>query len=250
MVYFNKELVQIKKEPIFIFKIDNFFDLDFYLDIKKIFHKIDPEKLSLTDSFGKKAIYASELSYEDENQRKIFEKLNKVFYSKDFFNFFIKKIFLTNFKTQTNILRKIKYLRYPITNSKKKSLLDFLFSKISVTYSFSYIKNNGGIVPHVDSQRKYLSLMLYFPDDEKKEIEYGTTYWESNIPNCTNTHIKDREKIREFKSKSKQLYKTQFIPNCLYGFLRNDFSWHTVEPINIDKNYIRKSININFFYNN
>jgi len=92
--------------------------------------------------------------------------------------------------------------------------------------------------------------MLYFPDDEKKEIDYGTTFWESSIPNPTNTHIQDREKIREFKSKSKQLYKSQFIPNCLYGFLRNDFSWHTVEPINIDTNYIRKSININFIYDN
>ena len=80
MVYFNKEIVQTKKEPIFIFKIDNFFDLDFYLDIKKVFHKIDPEKLSLTTNFGKKTIYASELSYEDENHRKIFEKLNQVFF--------------------------------------------------------------------------------------------------------------------------------------------------------------------------
>ena len=124
----------------------------------------------------------------------------------------------------------------------------FLLSKILVNYQFSYIKNNGGIVPHVDAQRKYLSLLLYFPDDEDKEIDYGTTFWESNIPNFTNTHIQDKEKIREFKTKSKQIYKTQFISNCLYGFLRNDFSWHTVEPINIDTNYIRKSININFNY--
>ena len=214
MVYSNKEISQIKKEPIFVFKIDNFFDLDFYLDIKKVFYKIDPEKLSLTKNLGKKSINSSELSYEDENQRKILEKLNQVFLSKDFFNFFIKKIYLRNVKTQKNILRKIKYLRYPILNNKKKSILDFVFSKISVNYSFSYIKNNGGIVPHVDSLRKYLSLMLYFPDDEKKEIDYGTTFWESSIPNSTNTHIQDREKIREFKSKSKQLYKSQFIPNC------------------------------------
>ena len=59
-------------------------------------------------------------------------------------------------------------MRYPIKDNYNNSLLDFLYSKISVKYSFSYIKNKGGIVPHVDSQRKYLSLMLYFPDDEKK----------------------------------------------------------------------------------
>ena len=37
MVYFNKKIIQIKKKPIYLFEIDNFFDLDFYLDIKKIF---------------------------------------------------------------------------------------------------------------------------------------------------------------------------------------------------------------------
>ncbi len=250
MIYFNKEITEIKKQPISIFKIDNFFDLDFYLEIKKVFYKIDPEELSLTKNFGKKSISSLELSYEDENQRKILEKLNQVFLSKDFFNFFVKKIYLNNIKTQKNILRKIKYTRLPMLNNKKKSIFDFLFSKISVSYQLSYIKNNGGIVPHVDSQRKYLSLMLYFPDNEEKEIDYGTTFWESNAPNFTNTHIQDKEKISDFKTKSKKLYKTQFNSNCLYGFLRNDFSWHSVEPVNIDANYIRKSININFLYDN
>lgn len=249
-INFNKKIIQIKKEPIFLFKIDNFFDFDFYLEIKNLFYKIDPEKLSLTNNFGKKSINASELSFEDQNQKKILEKLNQVFLSEEFFNFFVKKIYLRNVKTQKNIFRKIKYLRYPILNNGQKSILDFLFSKISVKYTFSYIKNKGGIVPHVDSLRKYLSLMLYFPDNENKEIDYGTTFWDSNISNFTNTHIQDKEKVKEFKSKSKQLYKTQFVSNCLYGFLRNDFSWHTVEPVNIDKNYIRKSININFLYDN
>ena len=250
MVYYNKKIVQIKKKPFFLFKIDNFFDLDFYLDIKKIFPKVDPSELSLSDNFGKKSINQSEISNLDKNHQKIFEKLNQIFLSKDFFNFFIKFIYLPNIKSQNNILRKIKYLRYPILDDNKNSLLDFLFSKISVKYQFSYIKNNGGIVPHVDAQRKYLSLLLYFPDDENKETNYGATFWESSIPNNSNTHINDKEKIREFYSKSKKLYTAPFKPNCLYGFLRNNFSWHTVEPINIDTNYIRKSININFMYKN
>ena len=92
--------------------------------------------------------------------------------------------------------------------------------------------------------------MLYFPDDDEKEIEYGTTFWKANVPNFSNTHMLDAAKIYEFKSKNKQLFKSQFVPNCLYGFLRNDFSWHTVEPIDISANYIRKSLNINLIYNN
>ena len=250
MIYFNKDIVQIKKEPIFIFKIDDFFDLNFYSDIKKIFKKIDTKKLSLTDNFGKKAFNHEELLFEDKDQREILEKLNQIFLGKEFFNFFVKEFFFENMKIQKNIFRKIKYLRFPKISNKKKSLLDFLFSKISVSYNFSYIKNNGGIVPHVDAQRKYLSLMLYFPDDEKKEIDYGTTFWHSSIPNFSNTHIHDEEKNKDFYSQSKKLYTTPFKKNCLYGFLRNDFSWHTVEPINIDPDYIRKSININFIYDN
>ena len=250
MVYYNKKIIQIKKKPIYLFEIDNFFDLDFYLDIKKIFPKVDPNELSLSDSFGKKSINYSEISDLDGNHQKIFEKLNQVFFSKDFFYFFVKKIYLQNIKSQNNILRKFRYLRYPVPDDNKKSLLDFLFSKISVNYQFSYIKNNGGIVPHVDAQRKYLSLLLYFPDHENKETNYGTTFWESNIPNSSNTHIENKEKIREFYNKSKKLYTTPFKPNCLYGFLRNNFSWHTVEPVNIDLNYIRKSLTINFIYNN
>jgi hypothetical protein len=35
---------------------------------------------------------------------------------------------------------------------------------------------NTKIAPHTDGQRKYLSLMLYFPDDEIKEKEYGTSF--------------------------------------------------------------------------
>jgi len=33
-------------------------------------------------------------------------------------------------------------------------------------------------------------------------------------------------------------------------FLRNDFSWHSVEPVDVAPNYIRKSLNISFIYKN
>ena len=46
------------------------------------------------------------------------------------------------------------------------------------------------------------------------------------------------------------LFKSPFVPNCIYGFLRNDFSWHSVEPVDVAPNYIRKSLNISFIYKN
>ena len=48
------------------------------------------------------------------------------------------------------------------------------------------------------------------------------------------------------KKNSKLVYKTPFEANCVYGFLRNNVSWHTVEPLDVSPEYMRKSININF----
>ena len=247
---FNKEIVEISKNPFRIFSINNFFDYNFYLDIRKLFDKLGPKELCLTKNFGKTFITSDKANFDNDKENQIFSKLNKIIFSDEFFYFFVKNSYIKNAMSQSNIFRKIKYLRYPILQNSKVSLLDFLFSKISVSYNFSYIKNNGGIVPHVDSQRKYLSLLLYFPDDIEKETEYGSSFWSSKSPNFSNTHISDVAKINEFKNNSKVLFKAPFVSNCLYGFNRNDFSWHTVEPIDVNPNYVRKSLNINLLYQN
>jgi hypothetical protein len=122
-------------------------------------------------------------------------------------------------------------------------LPDFLLSKLKVSCQFSFIKNMGGIKPHVDSQTKYLSLMLYFPDKEYNDYEYGTTFWDSDIKSYTGAHIENDIEASNFKKNSKILYKTPFISNVLWGFIRNNQSWHSVEPIFIDNNYsVRKPI--------
>ena len=250
MSSFSKEIVEKAKDPFRIFSIDNFFDYNFYLDIRKLFNRLEPKELSLKKNFGKIFITSDKANFDNDKENQIFSKLNKIIFSDEFFYFFVKNSYITNVMSQNNILRKIKYLRYPILQNSKVSLLDFLFSKISVSYNFSFIKNNGGIVPHVDSVRKYLSLLLYFPDDIEKEIEYGTTFWSSKSPNFSNTHISDVAKINEFKNNSKVFFKSPFVSNCLYGFNRNDFSWHTVEPTDVNPNYVRKSLNISLVYDN
>ena len=92
--------------------------------------------------------------------------------------------------------------------------------------------------------------MLYFPDDEIKEKEYGASFWLLNQVNYTNRHLTDTDEEKKFKLENKISYKTPFISNSLYLFLRNDSSWHSVEPVNISGNHIRKSLNINFIYQN
>ena len=247
---FSKEIVKITEYPFRIFNINNFFDYNFYLDIKKLFQKLDPKEVNLTKNFGKTFISSYQAKFDNDKENQIFSKLNKIIFSDEFFYFFVKYSYIKNAMSHSDTLKKIKYLRYPISENSKVPLLDFLFSKISVSYNFSYIKNNGGIVPHVDSQRKYLSLLLYFPDDIETEIEYGTTFWSSKSPNFSNTHIQDVAKINDFKNNSKVFFKSPFVANCLYGFMRNNFSWHTVEPTDVNPNYVRKSLNINLLCRN
>jgi hypothetical protein len=56
--------------------------------------------------------------------------------------------------------------------------------------------------------------------------------------------------LEDFKHNNKIFFRTPFVSNCLFGFIRNDYSWHSVEPINIFENFVRKSININFMLKN
>ena len=209
---FNKKLIPLYKKPTAIYKIDNFFDKDFYLELKNNFPTIKNNRINSfvgrDEQHGKQAFYDYELKSVNAAQKKTFSKLDGIIRSQNFFNFFIKNFYFEIVKNQNSFLRKLRYLRYPIIDKKNDSFFDFLFSKIKITYDFSFIKNNGKIVPHTDGQRKYLSLMLYFPDDNEKEKDYGTTFWESNKPNYLNTHIHDPNQEDKFKLENKVLYKT------------------------------------------
>jgi len=232
-----------KKKKIFI--INNFLDSKIINQIYKSFPEIDKNQLTLDKNFGKYHIKNDQI--EDNNELKDFKN---IIFSKLFFNFFTEKFFFTNAFFQKNLLRTIKYLRKPVSYDEKKYLPNFLFSKLKVSYQFSFIKNMGGIKPHVDAQTKYLSLMLYFPDKKYNDYEYGTTFWDSDIQSYTGAHIENVNEASNFKKNAKILYKTPFVSNVLWGFVRNNQSWHSVEPIFVNDNYIRKSININFIYTN
>jgi len=47
------------------------------------------------------------------------------------------------------------------------------------------------------------------------------------------------------KKKKSKILKVPFKKKNLYGFIKNNLSWHYVNEINVDQSYIRKSININ-----
>jgi len=241
---FNTKIDFISKKKN-IFKIDNFLDDKIISQIYKSFPEISKNQLRLDKNFGKYGISSNQTKDDDGLQG-----FKNIIFSKSFFNFFTKKFYFNIAFYQNNLLRKLKYLRKATVYSEKNYLPDFLFSKLRVSYQLSFIKNMGGIKPHVDSQTKYLSLMLYFPDKKYNDYEYGTTFWDSNIQSHSGAHIEDGNELINFKKNSKILYKTPFVSNVLWGFIRNNQSWHSVEPINVSDEYIRKSININFFIEN
>ena len=86
-------------------------------------------------------------------------------------------------------------------------------------------------------------------DDKHKQESYGTSFWESDLNNFSNKHLILEKDEKEFKEK-KKFFIFPNLKKSLLWFFKNDKSWHTVEPMNINSNYIRKSININFILEN
>jgi len=233
-----------------IFKIENFLDENLYNEIDNNFPTIDHNEISLSKNFGKKFFDNNDNFLLDTKKHSYLKKIDDIFFSKEFFDFFSKKFHKIIAISQGNFFRTLKYLRPSILSDGNTKITSIFRSKLKIRYDYSLIKNNGGIVPHVDGQRKYLSLMIYFPNKKFNDIGYGTTFWNCNDKNFNNLHIEDPKQIELFKKKNKPLYKSQFKKNCLFGFVRNNTSWHSVEPLDIDEKYLRRSININFYYEN
>ena len=88
-------------------------------------------------------------------------------------------------------LLKLPYFNLNLNNN--KSFIDTLFNKIRPMIEFSYINNNGSVVPHTDNRNKLISMLTYFPDDSVnnlKNSELGTHFWISKTKNYENIHYK------------------------------------------------------------
>ena len=231
-----------------IFKIDNFLDIESYEFIKNNFPQINFNEFK--NSFNKYSLKNKEDQYKNliKNNNN-FLKIHNFFLSKEFNNFFLKKLF---FKMLKSRLKDIKYflrlLKIKNFNSFKNS---YFFSNLETKIEYSFLTNHAEINPHTDSIKKLISLMLYFPDDrfdESKQKNFGTEFWSTSMNNYYNKHLNNDFHKIQFREKNKLVYKTSFEKYHLYGFIRNDLSWHSVDNILMDKEYLRKSININIYY--
>ena len=176
------------------------------------------------------------------------KKFHDLIINKNFYVQILNKLYFEIIKSNLdNPLRAIKYLRPYELIGKSVSNYNFFKSNFFANIEYSYIKNNGGIVPHTDSIKKIFTMMLYFPDNN--EENYGTSFLASSKKNYSNTHVDNMDNLLKDKSTS-ILYKTPFKKNTIFGFIRNDKSWHFVEKQDVNKDYIRKSVNINFILKN
>lgn len=246
----NSQIEFIIKKPFYIFKINNFLNYKFYLELKNAIPKINNFSKLLNSNNLKYSFNSDDKESYDEilNSNKIIDRFDRMVKSENFFNIFNNQLFKEFLLSRiSDPISFLKILRPKNYNKNKSSLIDKLFCQINSKIQYSYILNSGKISPHTDGVNKLLSLMLYFPEGLKQEKELGTIFWNSNLKNFKNKHIDNSEDLDKFYSLSEKILKTSFEENTLYGFIKNSNSWHSLDTININENYIRKSININFF---
>ena len=216
----------------FIFKVKNIIsDLEYNI-LEKTFPNFNKEQLINKNdnkySFNSKSETFSNLINKNNDLCNLYKNLKK------------KIVYL--------ILKKLLFIIFKERQFSIKLLLKFVlhFLKIKNFFYFSieysYILNKGFIVPHNDGGKKLISLMLYI---SKKDNNYGTTFFLNDKKSEKNIHLKDQNEINYMKNNS-TVIKLPFDNKYLYGFIRNDKSWHSVESLDIAENYIRKSININY----
>jgi hypothetical protein len=283
----NKKIIKYPVKDISIFEVDHFLNDNLYFKLKNNFNNFlecDFQSKNFLNKKNSKYCFNSRMAIYHEIKKNFPEvnEIDEMIKSYEFYTFFFKNFFLELLKSKkTNFIQFLRLLKIPKNYSlndenefkseldihghekisHKKGifrLFDIFYNKIEVTAEYSYILNGGKIVPHTDDVDKIFSLMLYFPEYEndnnqnlkKNEKQIGTVFWKSNEKNFKNIH-KEGILQNEFEKNNSEILSLPFVGKKLYGFIKNDVSWHSVKKINLKNDYIRKSININFrFLNN
>mgnify|MGYP006133132357 FL=1 len=171
-----------------------------------------------------------------------------------FINKLMKEFFFKILKSR--IFDKKNFLKLLIRKNKgveekNYSLAHKLFyNDIISTVGFAYMEEGAQIFPHTDGLKKILTLMLYFPEENTPDYLYknlGTTFWNSNEFGLKESDIKVKtfEDSEQFKKRNQISLNFPFKKKNIYGFIKSHKSWHSLEPIKVKKDFIRKNININ-----
>jgi hypothetical protein len=142
--------------------------------------------------------------------------------------------------------RGLSFLKKWIKDDENKSKF-FFYRKINWLCHFAIQTCKETIYPHTDSRTKLLSMIYYLSDDDKESN--GTEFWKINKninkwKNWNNKHLKSELELKNFSEDCEIFHKSDFKPNKLVGFIKNDISWHSVMDLTGNENSLRKTFNL------
>lgn len=130
----------------------------------------------------------------------------------------------------------------------------------------SSFTNNYGYIIHPDNINKVLSFLIYLDnkdwDEKTNEFGNGTQIWrvndssyhydksENSIENQLRNgrHSKKIESLKENEADRVEMIDSiQFKPNRLVGFVRADYSYHSIYPMILSNNVTRNCFQINIW---
>jgi len=111
---------------------------------------------------------------------------------------------------------------------------------------FSWMPVGASIVPHTDSVGKIFSGLIYLQDENDSHL--ATRFWDYSEKNYENKHLEKTSDKSEFFERAISMQSPQFDSDCMYFFIRNSRSWHSVDVVtHNDPSYVRITINYNIF---
>tara|TARA_B100000519_G_C14245054_1_gene439403 strand:+ start:528 stop:1247 length:720 start_codon:yes stop_codon:yes gene_type:complete len=121
------------------------------------------------------------------------------------------------------------------------------FNDIECRTEIQIIRDSLGykILPHPDGMMKYVSCLIYLPEDDSHKHLGTNIYKESNSGEYTGTSGKGNEATDFSNKKFELVRKCPFKPNSMTAFaVSNKKSWHGVDEMN--EKYTRNCIQIFF----
>lgn len=257
-----------KETNCYAFEIENFLSEEQY---KALYENLPDVKISdfkkFNENYDKKDSPLQFMAFIAEG---FTDKYNEFIYENPVMNEFVKKT-MKNPIWIKRLMRKFyfKILKSRIYNlrsffkllirinkpvdQKSDSLLNkFFYNEILCNPSFTYMTQDGQLMPHTDGEKKILSLMLYFPDEnipEEINNNLGTSFYDCNDFAFTSKDVGRKVsnfiESENFKKKNKISLTLPFKKKNLYGFIKSHKSWHSVEPRKVSHKFIRKTMIIN-----
>lgn len=253
---FYKDIIIKGNKYVPYFKKENFFDDLIY---KKLYNNFPITQIERKFEKNKKLLSAS-LNFENPED-------------KNFLDFFLKEniqwkclcdyFFSEDFKKDTKVF--IRNTELPDGN---KAIYEFDFKEVKTNIHFTCSKSGFELPPHTDASKKIIALIIYFADDDwnggtnfffsskKKESENFIKKMSYNrlqrfLPfnnlKLKNCHIQKGYEI-EFGNIFDTIKYEAFQKNKMAGFIKTNYSFHSVPKILSPEKILKKSllVNLNF----